>query len=54
MNTKYFLYAVALTLITTVINWTSAFSSMSSARHSGSGWSSGSSGSSYGGGGGHK
>jgi uncharacterized membrane protein YgcG len=54
MNTKYFLYALALTLVTTVLNWSNALNSLSSARHSGSGWSSSSGGSSYGGGGGHK
>ena len=59
MNTKYFLYAIALTIITTVINWSSAISHLSGPG-SGSGYrSSGSSmGGGYygggGGGGGHK
>lgn len=56
MNTKYFLYAIALTIITTVINWSSAISHLSGPG-SGSGYrSSGSSmgGGYYGGGGGHK
>jgi uncharacterized membrane protein YgcG len=55
MNTKYFLYALALTLITTVINWSSALSHLSGAKSGSSYRSSGSSigGGSFGGGG-HK
>lgn len=49
MNTKYFLYALAVTIITTVINWSNAISHVSSSK---SGSSYRSSGSSMGGGGG--
>lgn len=56
MNTKYFLYALALTIVTTVLNWSNAISHMSS---SGSGSSynrtgGGSTGGGFLGGGGHK
>jgi hypothetical protein len=36
MNTKYFLYALALTIVTTVINWSNAVSHMSSSKSSSS------------------
>ena len=55
MNSKYFLYALVVTVISTGVNWSSMIGSSSSG--GGSGWSS--RGSSYsggggGGGGGHK
>jgi hypothetical protein len=48
MNSKYFLYALVVTVISTGVNWGSMIGSSSSG--GGSGWSS--RGSSYGGGGG--
>ncbi len=52
MNTKYFLYALLLTAITTIINWSNLIGSSSSSSGRGSSWSSHSGGSW--GGGGHK
>jgi hypothetical protein len=49
MNSKYFLYALVVTVISTGVNWSSMIGSSSSGG-GGSGWSS--RGSSYGGGGG--
>jgi len=57
MNTKYFLYALLVTAVTTIFSWGSMIDSSSSSRGRGSSWSSGGSGGSYGGGysgGGHK
>jgi hypothetical protein len=54
MNSKYFLYALVVTVISTGVNWSSMLGSSSSGG-GGSGWSSrGGSGYSGGGGGGHK
>jgi uncharacterized membrane protein YgcG len=52
MNTKYFWYAIAVTAISTLMSWSSLFSSARSGgyRSGGSSYSGGS----YGGGGGHK
>lgn len=52
MNTKYFIYAICITIVSTFLSWSSMIGS-SVNRSSGSSWSSGSS---YGGssGGGHK
>lgn len=53
MNGKYFAYAVVLTLVTTLINWSSMIGSSSNTSGRGSTWSS--HGGGYGGGGGgHK
>jgi uncharacterized membrane protein YgcG len=54
MNGKYFAYAVALTIVVTIVNWYNLVDSSGSSRSGrGSSWSS--HGSSYGGGGGgHK
>lgn len=56
MNGKYLFYAIILTAVTTVINWSSMIGSSSSSSGRGSSWSSGiGSGGGYsGGGGGHK
>ena len=54
MNTKYFLYAILVTAVTTVISWSSMIGSSSSSSGRGSSWSSHSgSGGGYSGGG-HK
>lgn len=54
MNTKYFIYALCVTIVSTMINWSNMVTSYANMGH-GSSWSSGSS-RSYGGssGGGHK
>ena len=55
MNTKYFWYAIAVTAISTVMSWSSLFSSAKSSSYNrgGSTYSGGSYGGGYGGGG-HK
>lgn len=50
MNWKYFTYAIVLTLVTTVINWSSMIGSSSSSSGRGSSWSSHSGGGYSGGG----
>ena len=53
MNMRYFFFALAITVGTTIISWIQLFDSTSSSgRGTGSTWSSGRSG--WGGGGGHK
>lgn len=56
MNSKYFMYALALTVVVTVINWFSLIGSAANSGYgsgrTGSSWGSSSGG--YGGGGGHK
>ncbi len=52
MNTKYFLYAIVVTLVSTVVSWSNLIDTKSSGSRSGSSFSTGRS---YGGGGGgHK
>lgn len=54
MNGKYLAYAILITVVSTVISWTSMFASFSRPSSGGSTWSSGSSSGGWGGGGGHK
>ncbi|WP_167399879.1 hypothetical protein [Massilia violaceinigra] len=57
MNAKYFLYAVAVAILTTIISWISMFDSSSNGHgggRGGSSWSSSSGSYGSGSGGGHK
>ena len=55
MKNKFFVYAMAVTLLSSGVSWTKFISSTSNSNSSsGSSWSPRSSGSSWGGGGGHK
>ncbi len=53
MNTKYFLYALLVTAVTTIISWSTMIDSSSTSRGRGSSWSTGSGSGGFGGGG-HK